>query len=160
MYPIKTNIFFSKKKLKAVSSLISTLLLIGSAVGLSSIMLFWGNGLISQSQSDFGAGISSSNSKLGEQFEVEDIYWNYTGSVDNLPKNITFYLRNFGDQPIIIDRLIINGSDKSNTISTTVVTSRNVGSLFSSFIWFSSDTYTILIGTNRGTYFEFEVTPS
>lgn len=126
-------------------------MLIGAAVGLSSIMLFWGSGLISQSQSDFGAGIFASNARIGEQFEIEDIFWgpSYSG--------IIFYIRNYGDTPIMIDRLIINGIDESSTISNLVVTSRNVEPLISSYTW-SSDVYTILIGSNRGTYFEFEVT--
>ncbi|MFC1753991.1 hypothetical protein ACFL96_11475 [Thermoproteota archaeon] len=127
-------------------------MLIGAAVGLSSIMLFWGGGLISQSQSDLGSGISESNSRLGEQFEVEDIYWNPDHS------NMTFHIRNFGDPPITIDRLLINGADNSSSINTIVVTSRNVGSLTASFTWSSSVVYTFLIGSNRGTYFEIEVT--
>lgn len=128
-------------------------MLIGAAVGLSSIMLYWGFGLISQSENDLGTGISETNSRIGEQFEVEDIYWNPDHS------SIIIYIRNYGDPPIIIDRLIINGTDESSTISNLTVTSRDVGSLISSYSWSSSDVYTFLIGSNRGTYFEFEVTP-
>lgn len=125
-------------------------MLIGAAVALSTIVLFWGLGLISQGQSDLGIGISESNAQIGEQFEVEDIFWNSSGG-------IIFYIRNFGDQPLTIDRLIIDGSDESDSIDPAVITSRNVEAIFSSFPWSSADTYTIVIGSNRGTYQEIEV---
>lgn len=130
------------------SSIISSLMLIAAAVGLSSIILLWGLGLLSQSQESYSTGISQSNARIGEQFEVEEIYWRDNGS-------ITFYIRNFGDQPVTIDRIIIGGTAQG--VDPVVVTARDVSSV-TCCSWSPATTYAIRIGSNRGTYHDFEAT--
>ncbi|MFQ6135432.1 MAG: hypothetical protein ACE5KU_06450, partial [Nitrososphaerales archaeon] len=117
-----------------------------AAVGLSSIVLLWGLGFLSQSQESYSTGISQSNARIGEQFEVEETYWRDNGS-------ITFYVRNFGDQPVTIDRVMINGVPED--VGPVVVTARNVSPV-TCCSWDPATAYTIRIGSNRGTYHEFE----
>lgn len=136
-----------QQKRRGQSSIISSLMLIAAAVGLSSIVLFWGLGFLSQSQESYTTAISQSNAKVGEQFEVEEVYWNPNGS-------ITFYIRNFGDQPVTIDRVVIDGSLES--VGPVVVTARDVSAV-TCCSWAPASTYTIRIGSNRGTYHETEV---
>ncbi len=146
--PKPSNRMRLRRKRTGQSSIISSLMLIAAAVGLSSIILLWGLGLLSQSQESYSTAISQSNSRIGEQFEVEEIYWRGNGS-------ITFYIRNFGDQPVTIDRVSVGGAPQS--VGPVVITARDVSSV-TCCSWTSATTYVILIGSNRGTYHEFEAT--
>lgn len=88
-----------KRRVRAEGSLVSVMVLIGTSVLMGTIVLFWGQGLIGQSRSDFGSNILRSNMQASEGFNIDNVFFG-TGTV-------RLYVRNFSDVPVRIKAVYI-----------------------------------------------------
>lgn len=114
------------------------ILMIG--VVISSFLLFWSLSLTSGSGEGFDTGIFANNAKLEEQISIDNINFDTK----------TIYVRNYGDNPVKIRAIYIDGAkeDIDETITARNAVAINIANLP------INRTITVRVATERGTQFE------
>ncbi|MFQ6010751.1 MAG: hypothetical protein ACE5KG_01085 [Nitrososphaerales archaeon] len=139
----------SRRK-RGQSEIISSLLLITSAVALGSVVFFWGLSFAGGTQSSLGGAIFQENSKVGEHFRIETIYFNTS------PEELTIYVRNYGIGSITISGVFIN--DVLANVTTTLIGGRestnSTAPITVTFDFDPGETYIIKVSTLRGNTFQ------
>jgi hypothetical protein len=87
------------QQIGAESSVVGVLVLIGASVLMATVILFWAQSTIGQSQSSASANILRSNIQASEQFNIDDVLFGSTTT--------KVYARNFGDVPVRIKAVYI-----------------------------------------------------
>jgi FlaG/FlaF family flagellin (archaellin) len=149
---------FSKTK-RAVSPIISTLMVLGIVSTLFTIIFVWYFPQISLSQSVADMWYGNQEDSERERIAIEMIYFNETSNT------IDVYVRNVGEIHVDIVALYINGSDISSQVSpilndgyrlyvTSASSDNNVKFLIdrSSDPWTNGDIYNIRVATGRGSW--------
>jgi hypothetical protein len=138
---------------RAVSEILANIILVLGSVGFGVVIFFWGLGFTAQSQGQFGQGSQLSNQRIQEQFGIEQVKFNTTGS----NSRITIYVRNFGDLPLTVDQVFLNGVSYVPS-SPVLVRAREAQPLTISTssppLWTSARTYTIRLASQRGNTYE------
>jgi flagellin-like protein len=139
---------------RGISDVLTSLLLVMTTVSLSTIFFFWSIGYLGQSQSAISVGLSSGNARVQEQFSIEQVrFWGTNNQ-------ITVYIRNFGDLPVTVDHVFLNGKlyapDTTPSITAVTITGRAVQSITitESSLWSSSQNFIIEVASNRGNTFK------
>ena len=144
----------SSRAKRGQSEIISSLLLITSAVALGSVVFFWGLSFAGDTQSSLGGAIFEENSKVGEHFRIETVYFDTTDLGD---LKLRIYVRNYGINPLDISGVFINNVIQDG-ITVTLIggrgTTNPTAPLDFDFTFVSGETYIIKVSTQRGNTFE------
>ena len=144
----------SSRGKRGQSEIISSLLLITSAVALGSVVFFWGLSFAGDTQSSLGGAIFQENSKVGEHFRIETIYFDTT-DLGNLQLRV--YVRNYGINSLNISNVFINDVVQPMTTSPIIGgrgTTNPTVAIPIPFTFLSGETYIIKVSTERGNTFQ------
>ena len=108
---------------RGISDVITSLVLIMTTVSLATVFFFWALGYMGQSQTATATGINQNNSRVQEQFAINQArFWcsGATGSpcastvtpstLVNTGDMVTIYVINYGDIPVTIDHIYYDGT--------------------------------------------------
>lgn len=133
------------------SVVIGNLLILMASVMMATVVLYWALSFQGGAQSSYSTAIFQSNAQAGEQVSIDDVRF------DNTTKRVTVYVRNFGDIPlkvkqVYIDGVALNPPDPQDN----VIVSRQSGTVTAEYSnwWFAGDTHVIRVATERGNQYE------
>ena len=143
---------------RAVSQIISTLIIVGTLFAMFAIIYPWSIQSLTLSQSRANAWYSSQEAAAQERFVMEMAYFNSTA-----PESIDIYIRNVGEIDIEVDSIYINETLQSTInpalpapIYVKTEGNNNIVKFNIAYTWENDKTYRFIIVTERGqrTFFE------
>ncbi len=140
---------------KAVSPVISTLIIIGTVFALFAIIYPWFTSSLTFSQSSAGLWYLSQEEASKERIVIEMVTFNETAGSN---KNISIFVRNVGEIDVKIVAIYINGSAQTSvnpTLPYRLYASANgavnVQKFVINYSWDKDKIYIIKVVTSRGT---------
>lgn len=133
---------------RGVGEVIGNLIILMSSVVLATTVMFWGLSLQSGTQASYSEAIRQSNDQITEQLSIDEVYFN-----SGPPKSIKVYVRSFGDIPLRVVQIYVDGVAYTTT-NTTIVARASAGVDTQYTGWTSGSTYIIRVATLRGNVYE------
>lgn len=139
----------SKRKPKMGQGVvIGNLIILASSVVMATVVLFWIMSFTGSAETTYSTAIFQSNAQVSEQVSVDDVYFD-----SGPPKSITVYVRNFGDDPLKVVQVYVDGI--AYTTTETTIVARTYGGVAVQYTgWTSGETYVISVATERGNQYE------
>lgn len=146
---------FLKINKKAVSPVISTLIIIGTVFALFAIIYPWFTSSLTFSQSSAGLWYLSQEEASKERIVIEMV----TFEVDSAGnKYVNIFVRNVGEIDVKITAIYINGSAQTNVnpplpyrLYASANGAINVQNFKIAYLWSENEIYMIKVVTSRGT---------
>ena len=140
---------------KAVSPVISTLIIIGTVFALFAIIYPWFTSSLTFSQSSAGLWYLSQEEASKERIVIEMVTFNETAGSN---KNISIFVRNVGEIDVKIVAIYINGSAQTSVnpalpyrLYASANGAVNVQKFVINYSWDKDKIYVIKVVTSRGT---------
>ena len=140
----------SLQQRRGVSVIIGNLLILMASVMMATVVLYWALSFQGGAQSSYSTAIFQSNAQASEGVSIDTVIFDSTSGSD---KNLTVYVRNFGDIPLQVAQIYVDGVPY-NTNSTEAVVSRSVKPIWVDFNWDFGSTYIVRVATLRGNIYE------
>ncbi len=126
---------------------IGNLIMIMASVAMASVLMYWSLSFQSGAQASYSTAIYQSNAQASEQISIDDVYF------ISSPKSMTVYVRNFGDTPVMIKQVYVDGT--SHTTTETTIVARTYGGVSVQYSsWLSTETHVIRVATALGSQYE------
>ncbi len=133
---------------RGVGEVIGNLIILMSSVVLATTVMFWGLSLQSGTQASYSEAIRQSNDQVTEQLSIDEVY--FSG-----PTSIRVYVRSFGDIPLRVVQIYVDGTACTiTTPETTIVARASLGVDATCTLWTGGTTYIIRVATLRGSTYE------
>jgi len=137
------------RKKKAVSTIVATILMINTAVGMGVIYLLWTQGIVGVYTGNARVQYDLMESSRDESIVVENVWFGSTPS-----KNVTIFVRNIGIKEARIEAIYTAGQvqktyNTTQTLPYTVRISERVAFRIV-FNWNASSAYLFSVVTARG----------
>ncbi len=140
---------------KAVSPVISTLIIIGTVFALFAIIYPWFTSSLTLSQSSAGLWYLSQEEASKERIAIEMVAFEVDAATGN--KSLKVFVRNIGEINVEIAAIYINGSPQTSItpklpyqLYTSAKGAVNVQEFKIAFQWNENETYIIKVVTSRG----------
>ncbi|MBI2184359.1 MAG: hypothetical protein HYU39_05305 [Thaumarchaeota archaeon] len=141
-----------RRKNKAISYILSVIMMTLVTTSLSAVVLLWGLNEVSTSRNSFSSAIRARMERVQERIVVEDVFLDVIGST------LVVHVRNAGGIQIVVDRVYVNHQSATITlVNNQAGTKLSLGvssygnvTATSPVTLSSGTTYTVTVATTRG----------